>query len=274
VPISLNLIMILLFNAEAKTARSEMRNGMYSPLAYFLGTTTVQVPYMLLIAFAACAPAFAIGNWPWEQFFTFLIVYWATYLAFESMAQTFSVAFDNPLVGMLMYIQIWSAAILFTGLVFNGEDVIWPFRLFYYIMPLQWTFNGCAYDIFMPEATVYPDALPCTPGDTMMTSLGATNCAPGGFYCPNATNVLLCLGNTGHQILDTLGMRYDALGSADNRLRNVVILLGITAYFKLAHIFILVQGNRSAEMQKDKSPKVITGTKSSTTVSASTVSSA
>ena len=43
---------------------------------------------------------------------------------------------------MLAFLGVWSSSIVFCGLVFRGEDVVWPFRLFYYVMPLKWTFGS------------------------------------------------------------------------------------------------------------------------------------
>merc|ERR1711966_456392 len=102
-----------------------------------------------------------------------------------------------------MYVQMWSAGILFCGLVFKGNDVIWPFRVLYYVLPLRYMFNLAGYDLYMP--TSYSGALSCVPGvESVVTLSGNTTCGANGFYCPTATTSLECLGQTGQQVLDSL----------------------------------------------------------------------
>ena len=56
-------------------------------------------------------------------------------MVFDNLAQLLALAFANPVLGMLAFLGVWSSSIVFCGLVFRGEDVVWPFRLFYYVMP-------------------------------------------------------------------------------------------------------------------------------------------
>ena len=67
-PSILNLITVLALNSEYTTARAEMKNGMYSPLAYIVATTMVQLPMMLILALCALVPGYLVGNWDWDGF--------------------------------------------------------------------------------------------------------------------------------------------------------------------------------------------------------------
>merc|ERR1719174_133671 len=122
---------------------------MYSPTAYIIANTIVQVPFMFFLSLGAILPAFGIGGWSFENFGSFLIAYSASMWAFECMAQCMALI-PNPILGMLNFVSAWSCAILFCGLVFRGEDCIWPLRAFYYILPLKWLFNAAAYDVYYP----------------------------------------------------------------------------------------------------------------------------
>ena len=58
-------------------------------------------------------------------------------VVYGAMAQVYSVQFENPLLGILMFMNlVWG--FFFSGLLIAGHDVIWPFRLFCYILPLKW----------------------------------------------------------------------------------------------------------------------------------------
>ena len=118
-----------------------------------------------------------MGGWPWDNFITFTVTMTATLMVFDNLAQLLAVAFVNPVLGMLGFLGVWSSSIIFCGLVFRGEDVVWPFRLFYYLMPLKWTFGSAGYDVFMPST--FSGAETCVPGAAITYADGtASTCRP------------------------------------------------------------------------------------------------
>ena len=108
VPVALDLVTVFVLNLEVKTVKMEMKNGLYSPLAYVLSNTLVQVPMMFAFAIFAALPAFAIGGWPWDNFVTFWLAYTASMWAFECLSQLMSLI-PNPILGMLSFVSAWSA---------------------------------------------------------------------------------------------------------------------------------------------------------------------
>ena len=65
----------------------------------------------------------------------------------------------NPILGMLLYLMNWFIALLFSGIIFRGEDVVWPLRALYYVYPLQYLMNSLSF-LVMRDAT-YEGAVPC-----------------------------------------------------------------------------------------------------------------
>ena len=68
VPTSLNMIVVYLQNLELRTVKIEVKNGMYSPMAYCIANTITQLPFMFGLAICAMIPAFGIGGFfshPW-----------------------------------------------------------------------------------------------------------------------------------------------------------------------------------------------------------------
>jgi hypothetical protein len=45
----------------------------------------------------------------------------------------------NPLLGMLNFVNFWFTSFLFAGFFAREIDVIWPFKLFVYILPMRWS---------------------------------------------------------------------------------------------------------------------------------------
>jgi hypothetical protein len=151
-PACLGITTLIGTNRDAGSVVYEIRAGMYKAYSFALSTSLVQIPALTLLSFAVCVCAFAIGGWPWDNFVTFGLQFAINLWVFDSMAQLLAVIFTNPVLGMLAYLGYWSTSIIFCGLVFRGEDVVWPFRAFYYLMPLKWAFNGLGYDVYMPGA--------------------------------------------------------------------------------------------------------------------------
>ena len=198
IPPCLCIISIIGMTSEMRSVIFEIRNGMYRSLSYVLSTTIVQAPMLVLLSFAINVLVFAVGGWPWDNFVTFVLQYACNLFVFESLAQLLIVALPNPILGMLAFLMYWTTSIVFCGLVFRGGDVIWPFRLLYYVMPLRWLFNGLGYDLYTPST--YDGAFECVPGENVETDQGIATCAATGFYCTDASQSLGCYGRTGSQV--------------------------------------------------------------------------
>jgi hypothetical protein len=262
IPPCLCIISIIGMTFEMRSVINEIRNGMYRPLSYAFSTTVVQAPMLLVLGFAVNVLVFAVGGWPWDNFVTFVLQYSCNLLVFESLAQLLVVAFPNPILGMLAFLMYWTSSIVFCGLVFRGGDVVWPFRVFYYIMPLRWLFNGLGYDLYTPST--YDGALECTPGAAITTDQGDATCAATGFYCTDASQSLGCYGRTGSQVLETLHFAYESLGSEDERLMDVMILLGMALVLKVAFVFVLWRKVEQSDSPKERAAKAAGSTISST----------
>jgi len=179
--------------------------------------------------------------------------YTCNLFVFESLAQLLVVAFPNPILGMLAFLMYWTISIVFCGLVFRGGDVIWPFRALYYVMPLRWLFNGLGYDLYTPST--YGGAFECVPGDDVTTDQGTATCAATGFYCTDASQSLGCYGRTGSQVLDTLHFAYESLDSADDRVMNVLIMLGMALVLKVAFVLVLWRTVEQSDSPKQQTTK-------------------
>jgi len=268
-PSILNLIVVLALNQEYTNARAEMKSGAYSPFAYIVATTLVQGPMMFVLSICALVPGYAVGNWPWEGFVTMVIIYACNMWCFETMAQLFSLG-ANAIFGMFNYIQIWSIALMFNGVVFRGKDVVGILRWMYFGFPLKWFMNALCYTVF--EAEIFTGTANCNytsnmddymlsmqtdptnpvalvytsveDGSTMgvqeystmmVKSLGCFR----GFYCPNASDPLQCFGPTGQRILDTLNVNYESISGKDDRVLDVTVMLILAGAFKVMFIIFV-----------------------------------
>jgi len=236
-PPCLGITAVIGTSRDTRSVVSEIQAGMYGVFSYVVSTSFVQIPMLLLLTVVTSVCAFAIGGWPWESFVSYVFQYAINMWVFESAGQLLAVLFESPVFGMLGYLIMWSNSIIFCGLVFRGEDVVWPFRAFYYILPMRWLFNGLGYDVYGPDT--FKGASDCVANSTVVTDQGETTCTEAGFYCEDARNSFGCWGHTGDQVLKTLHMTYESLDSKDDRALDVGIMLGMVVVIKMAYVAML-----------------------------------
>jgi len=76
VPSAFGTVATFALNVDAKAIKREVRDGMYSPVAYVLSHTLLQLPMMLLLALAAVGvPAYGIAAFNASAFGQFVLVY-------------------------------------------------------------------------------------------------------------------------------------------------------------------------------------------------------
>eukprot|EP00293_Proteomonas_sulcata_P018213 CAMPEP_0184314936 /NCGR_PEP_ID=MMETSP1049-20130417/78633_1 /TAXON_ID=77928 /ORGANISM="Proteomonas sulcata, Strain CCMP704" /LENGTH=190 /DNA_ID=CAMNT_0026633147 /DNA_START=62 /DNA_END=634 /DNA_ORIENTATION=- len=162
---------------------------------------------------------FAISNFYGTNFLVYWIVFTMVLLCFECMAQALSVQFDNPLIGMLAFMNNWFTSFLFSGLVVAEADVMWPFRIFNYCLPFRYGISALTKveydkDVTFGGAVVADNEL--------------------GFSCPELSD-LQCYGRTGDQVLKTLSNSYKSLSPDTNILEMILAILAISAVFKVLY---------------------------------------
>jgi len=239
VPSSLGVIAVYVYNTEFFSVKKEVKNGLYRPLSYMMANVVLQIPFMIILSICSVTVSgYGIGNWSWENYPQLVIVYASGLFAFESIAQLFSVLCFDPLLGMLNFMNVWFSAFLFAGIMVPREDVIWPFRLFCYILPLNWVLRSMAYLEFSP--TTFEGATLCT--DTSDLSCffhldDSENRIVPGWTC--GENRLQCMGRNGGQVLDSMGIYYKSISSEDNVLNDILVCLFITVVCKIGYILLM-----------------------------------
>ena len=233
VPTSFGVVAVFAFADEFKSICKEVKNGMYRLSGYLLSAFLIQIPAMFLLGLCAIGiPGFAIGNMYAGNFGLIISLYACALFSYECIARCFSVAFPDPLFGMLSYMNVWFTSFLFAGVMIPEEKVIWPFRVFVYILPLNWSIQSIAY-LDAIDST-YGDSWTCS--DTSRTDClfhygeDGTRRYPG-WTCSSTVggsyNPLQCYGHEGWQVLDSLGMNYGSITSTDYTARNFGVIVAI-----------------------------------------------
>jgi len=244
VPANLAIIAVYVFNEEYKAVRKEWRNGMTAAGAYLTAKTVIEVPMMIALSVMALgSSAYGIANFDSAHFGMMVLFYALILWSFECMAQLFAVLFANPMMGMLSFMNSWFSAFLFAGVMIKSEDVIWPFRLLCYILPLGWGVQGMLYIEYSDstfagaETAGCPAALAANPppGCTYHPALMPAD----GFRCAGSSQNG-CYGSTGLQVLQSMHSNYEISNAEDIVARNFGYLVAIGLAFKLQYFVVLM----------------------------------
>jgi len=232
IPSSYSILAVYALGIDLRMVLREVRNGMYSPMAYVVATSLLQLPMVVLVCLSGLLPSYAIIG-PWASFTPVLLACSVNLWAFECIAQFFSLV-ASPTLGMLQCLAIWICSLLFCGLTIQGEDIVWPIRGFYYVLPLKWALSTAVYQV----ASACPDYEGTVECDGAHDPL----CPSRGFLCEGTEEDplgIVCFGRNSSQIMTSLHHTFPAFSVHDNLQRDVFALLLIGGTFKFAHVLFL-----------------------------------
>jgi len=232
VPACFSVIAVYVYNLEYFAVKKEIKDGMYSPAAYLLANAILQLPLIFVISFfALCVGTYGIANYDAGGMPTMVCIFAACLWSFECCAQFFAVAFADPLVGMLGFMNVWFANFLFSGMFIAAADVVWPFRLFCYILPLGHSMTAMIYTEYHKK-------------EWSGAVLDATDAR--GFSCDADVSTMNCYGRTGLQVLDSLHDNYDMVRSSDVVGEKVLYVILAGLFFKACYAAVLVLKTRGS----------------------------
>eukprot|EP00929_Paragymnodinium_shiwhaense_P091301 TRINITY_DN51308_c0_g2_i1.p1 TRINITY_DN51308_c0_g2~~TRINITY_DN51308_c0_g2_i1.p1 ORF type:complete len:656 (+),score=104.14 TRINITY_DN51308_c0_g2_i1:25-1992(+) len=237
VPANLGVVAVFTNNVEFHAVKKETKLGTYHPMVHLVTQNLLQLPMMFVLAASAITlPGYMIGNWDIEGYPRMLVVFAGVLWCFEGLAQLLSVAFVDPLLGMLSFTMLWFACFLFNGFLIREDHVAMPLRLLFNVSPLKWTTNSVAYIEF--EGTTFQGAVPADNGP--------------GFLCPGISDPRACMGYTGSQVLRSLNVLFEIVQDEDHFGRNILYLCLIALVCKLVHAIIFLLKASSCRVIKEK----------------------
>lgn len=232
-PANLGVVATFAYNTEYKAIRREVKNGMVSSAAYLFANTVLQLPWMFLFGvFSLGAAGYGIGDWYGPHFGLVLIVYAFAIYCWEAFAQYFSVQFENPLMGMMSFMNIWFSAFLFGGFLVPPEEVVWPLRVLTWVLPLKYAVRSTTYLEIGGD-----DWEPCDLSD-----------ATSPCYHPNGT---------AGKVLDGLGQAvFPLFKNEDTVAEDVGLMAAITLVLKVSFLVLFVVNcNKFSKLKKPSTTK-------------------
>jgi len=229
------VIAVFSYNQEISEIKRELKNGFYNPISYHVANTLIQIPSMGILAISAIAVSgYGIADLWAPSFGQLFLAYTITFWSFECIAQLMSLI-KNPLLGMLNFVNFWFTSFLFAGFFAREVDVIWPFKLFVYILPMRWS-------LAVIIRTEFIDS-------TWLQAAPANNAL--GYACD--PDVVVCFGYTGRQVLKTLAVTFPVFTPEGNYGRDVGYIIAIGCAFKLLYFAGFYLSNRAGAPIKPSS---------------------
>ena len=239
VPSSLGVVAVFSYNEEFAAMKREIKNGMLRPFSYLLANAMIQIPLMLVLGLCAISVSgYGMGDWYAPNYIQVLLIYSLMLWSYEAAAQVFSIAFSNPLIGMLVYMNLWFGGFLFNGILIDEKDVVWPFRAFTYVNIMKWALRPMIW-LEYNDATF--DA--CKASDLLCFSTSPETALGTGMKVP------------GSEVLDFMGKTYRLYSSENTVAQDSFIMLAIGVAFKLWYCCLFYVKTR--QVQEVKPPLVL-----------------
>jgi len=202
VPTMKSAIVIFGHSTEVLAFSRDVHNGIMHPLPFFVARL-LQVPMMILLSIASVTTGgYFMCNWIPKSYPTIVLLHAMLLTCNEFTAELCSVLASHAPVGILMFLGIWFMNFLFSGMLVQDVNVVWPIKIFCYLLPNRYALHSMAYSEFID--TTFEGTQPCN-----VTTETGSMCYSGGFKCETR----VCYGRTGRQVLESLHHVFSLISS-------------------------------------------------------------
>lgn len=211
---NMGAVAVYALNDELKTILREAKNGMTAPMTYVLAKSILVIPIILIFAiFALGIPSILIMDFPGDKFGAEVLLWSAVMYVFECAAECFSVWLVDPILGMMAYTCYWFGFFLFSGFLISVDDLVYPFKIFYYIFPFSYYIRSQMYNLLIDSTWV-----PCDPANNVANS---AVCEPYP---------------TGAKILEAIGLSFPVIQAEDTYWQDFGTIIALALVFKIAYV--------------------------------------
>ena len=236
VPTSMSVVAVYSMSQNLLYVTRNIKDGMYSPLAFALSNTLVQAPWMLIMSLVTLGiGAYGMANFQAAGFARMLLAHTVVMWTFEMFAQLLAAVSRNPFLGMGICLVSWFVFFLVSGLFISDSSIHWPIRAFMYASPFRWILPAIVYtefhgSVFETEDQQLPDAI------------------------ASADSAALQYGATGDQVLDSIRLVFTIFSSADTFAQDVAYTAAIGGGSYLLFLIVLHVRTLTAATPKNLTP--------------------
>ena len=201
----LNIASLLGYQLRWPAFEQELKAGMYGPATYWVISGVLALIVDAFAAVVIAVPLLLTVKAPASGFFGVVMLIWG-FFSFFAAVMEFAILFgkDAP---MFIISQVAMHTVMTGDIFLDYETIIWPLRIFYYILPLGHSFPSALQLAFGDENAHFEGAyrLSTAPTD-IRNSTAARDARLNGqlFVCPDQGS---CYGDNGRDVLAALGVR-------------------------------------------------------------------
>jgi ABC-2 type transporter len=209
---NMGVVAVYSFHQEFALIAREAKNGLVRPMTYVLARSILAIPMIFCFAiFALALPSIVIMDFPADKFATAILLWSACMYVFECAAECFSVWVEDLIMGMLVYIAYWFGFLLFGGFLVGVDELVWPMKVFYYILPCSYYLRTQMYNLLIDTKWSV-----CDP------SVGASSaCVPDP---------------TGENVLNGMSAAFPVIVAEDTFTSDLLALVSLALFFKGLYI--------------------------------------
>lgn len=223
---NLGVVAVYALNDEFKSILRESKNGITGPMTYALAKSVLVLPIIFIFAiFALGVPSIAIMDFPGSSFGKAILLWSTVIYVFECVAECLSVWVEDPILGVLGFTSYWFGFFLFSGVLISENNLVWPFRAVYYVMPMSYYIRSQMYNYLIDASW--------------------TSCDPNN----NTLNSAICIPNpTGQAVLESISLSYPVIQAKDTYWQDVGTILALALFWKILYfVGVYVKTSRTAK---------------------------
>ena len=204
-PVFVSLLIILAINHRWPTYEREMKSAMYGPIAYWVVNTVLGVVICAVQSVATVIPVWLVNDYSASAAPKLFALMLPTCLFFDAFA---NFAGTLPLeIAVVLFGAVNLQTFMTSGFFFDIDKIIWPLRLFAYIVPGHFVFSA-AIAIIFKESRDFSGAIRLSDASPEVLSASAAQAALSAnktFVCPNSPAI--CYADNGEDVLRELHVR-------------------------------------------------------------------
>ena len=185
----------------------EIKSDMYGPIAYWTVSTLLSIVVSFVLVLFATPFLYAVCDFPAASWPKVTMIFWMGALFLDATAEFASFAGQEG--GTALQSMVTLHSMYSNGAFLNPLNIIWPFRVFTYILPGRFIFSSFLTVVFL-DSDNFSGAMRLSeaPLEVRNSSAGLAAAKAGReFVCNDAGESNVCYAASGYDILSELNVR-------------------------------------------------------------------
>jgi len=228
----LNIAILAGYCSRFPAFERELKAAMYGPTMYWLVSTALSILVDMIAAVASAVPISLFMNVPASSYFGIICLSFACFSFLTAAIEWFALSGRES--ATFFCAQLGCHMSFGANAYLNAKEIIWPFRIFYYILPSHYFFDSALQLSFGDENAHWNGAYRVSSAhESILNSSAGREALQSGdtFVCPETPGN--CYGDNGRDVLASLASIHEAAGARPVWGENFLVIMAMTLAFRL-----------------------------------------